>query len=178
MAKGGLTPARVRGAGYNSQGDNEYPIASGYATKIHKGDPVMFGTAGTIIRGTTGSAQLGSFRGVKYTDPVSKGIVFSSYYPGGIVAGDIQALVADDPDLTFAVPADADFDPATIGHYAALNFTAGDDITGQSKVTVDIASLATAKGVLDVRVLRVLEDVNDVGDATTTLEVELAQDRR
>jgi len=85
--------------------ESVYPIASGYATALFKGDPVTLLADGTIGIGVAGSAIIGVFQGVKYTNaagiPVNSPNWVASTATFGAVAA--QALVTDDPMAVFTI---------------------------------------------------------------------------
>lgn len=85
--------------------ESTYPIASGYNTAIFKGDPVTLLADGTIGIGVAGSAIIGVFQGVKYTNasgiPVNAPNWVASTATLGAVAA--QALVTDDPMAVFTI---------------------------------------------------------------------------
>ena len=83
-------------------------IASNYGTAIGKGDLVKRVNDGTIERdGSTtafpATGTLGVFMGCSYTDPNTSQLTFNNQYPASTVASDIEAFVADDPDLIMKV---------------------------------------------------------------------------
>lgn len=85
--------------------ESTYPIASGYATALFKGDPVTLLADGTIGIGVAGSAIIGVFQGVKYTNtagiPVNSPNWTASTATQGAVAA--QAMVTDDPMAVFTI---------------------------------------------------------------------------
>jgi hypothetical protein len=125
---------------------NPYQITSTYATAIFRGDPVTVLADGTLGVGVAGSACVGVFWGVKYTD--STGVVkFMNYWPGnpGVLTGSVvEALVIDDPDTVFTVQETNNLGAAGTPLALAdrglnINFlyTAGSTSTGQSAVSID-----------------------------------------
>jgi hypothetical protein len=82
-------------------------IAAGNATPVFQGDAVVpvTGTAtGYIARATAGAVPLaGIFLGCSYQSLAQKKTVYSNYWPGSDAAGDVAALVVDDPLATFQV---------------------------------------------------------------------------
>jgi hypothetical protein len=103
----GLKPINLIGGQVFAGQTRELPIASNYATAIYNGDIVRISGA-TIVK-ETGTATVsvtgvvGVFLGCSYTNPSTGQKLFSNYYPGGVVASDILAYVADDPDQLFKV---------------------------------------------------------------------------
>ena len=75
-----------------------------------------------------------------YTDPTTQKPTFKNFYPGSISANDIVAQVIDGPDVVFEINADATF---TVSHLFAnykTNATTGDTLSGQSRVSLDVAT--------------------------------------
>jgi hypothetical protein len=101
----GLKPVNLIGGQVFAGSTRELPIQYGYATDIFYGDFVRL-TRGSIVRAAvttsgTGLGLVGVFLGCTYTDPVTKQKRFSQYWPAGVLAGDAQAYVCDDPDTVF-----------------------------------------------------------------------------
>jgi hypothetical protein len=137
----GLRPARqLDGTPYNGA-QNRYRILKNYGTAIFQGDLVKTKADGTIERaGATDNPLVGVFNGVFYTDPTTQKPTFKNFYPGSISANDIVAQVIDGPDVVFEINADATF---TVSHLFAnykTNATTGDTLSGQSRVSLDVAT--------------------------------------
>ena len=85
--------------------ETTYPVASGYATNLFKGDPVTLLADGTIGIGVAGAALIGVFQGVKYTNtagiPVNSPNWAASTATFGAVAA--SALVTDDPMAVYTI---------------------------------------------------------------------------
>ncbi len=137
----GLRAARpLDGTPYNGA-QNRYRVAKNYATAVFQGDLVKTKLDGTIERaGATDNPVVGVFNGVFYTDPTTQKPTFKNYYPGTISANDIMAQVIDGPDVVFEINADATF---TVSHLFAnykTNATTGDTLSGQSRISLDVAT--------------------------------------
>ena len=137
----GLRPARqLDGTPYNGA-QNRYRILKNYGTAIFQGDLVKTSLNGTIQRaGATDNPLVGVFNRVFYTDPTTQKPTFKNYYPGTISANDIMAQVIDGPDVVFEINADATF---TVSHLFAnykTNATTGDTLSGQSRISLDVAT--------------------------------------
>ena len=137
----GLRPARqLDGTPYNGA-QNRYRILKNYGTAIFQGDLVKTSLNGTIQRaGATDNPLVGVFNGVFYTDPTTQKPTFKNFYPGTISANDIMAQVIDGPDVVFEINADATF---TVSHLFAnykTNATTGDTLSGQSRISLDVAT--------------------------------------
>lgn len=121
-------------------------IASGNATAIYTGDPVMpvIGAAtGYITQGSPGTTVLaGIFVGCKYLSVSQKRPVWSNYWPGSDASGDVEAYVIDDPNAQFLVQGNSTtfnitgtvgtMTSSPIGQYAQFAIGTGNANTGQS----------------------------------------------
>ena len=101
----GLKPINLIGGQPFAGSTRELPIQYAYATNIFYGDFVVL-SRGSITRAAvstgTGVNQItGIFLGCSFTNPLTKQVQFSQYWPGGTLAGDAVAYVADDPDAVF-----------------------------------------------------------------------------
>ena len=136
-----------------SSDQNEYQIASGYATNIFIGDPVTMLDTGTIGRVTAGAggvanSMVGVFCGVKYTDG-NGNLVMSPYWPGGTITRAIAgggnvpatAFVWDAPDILYdvqvATTVNNGYTFADVGSCVNVDFTtAGTTANGISGATI------------------------------------------
>jgi hypothetical protein len=121
-------------------------IASGNATAIYSGDPVMpvVGTAtGYITQASPGSTVIdGIFVGCKYLSTSQKRTVWSPYWPGSDATGDIEAYIIDDPNAQFIVQTSTSafqvtgslttFTSSPVGQYAQFSIGSGNTSNGQS----------------------------------------------
>ena len=103
----GLKPINLIGGQVFAGQTRELPIASNYGTAIYNGDIVRI-SSGVIVKetGTTSvsaTGVVGVFLGCTYTNPNTGQKLYTNYYPGSVVASDIMAYVADDPDQLFKV---------------------------------------------------------------------------
>jgi hypothetical protein len=101
----GLKPINLIGGQPFAGSTRELPIQYAYATNIFYGDFVVL-SRGSITRAAvstgTGVNQItGVFLGCSFTNPLTKQVQFSQYWPGGTLAGDAVAYVVDDPDTVF-----------------------------------------------------------------------------
>lgn len=160
----GLKPVnRIDGMPY-AGATRQLSIASGYAANLFNGDLVTLVTGGTVEKftGTTTGAMVGVFVGCSYTDPSTKQIRFSQYWPTGTVASDAVAYVVDDPMALFQVAvtdgSSVVVDSTTIaarGANMALVQGTGSTATGNSGVSVLAGSEATTAA-LPIRVVDVV----------------------
>ena len=171
----GLRPINLIGGQQFAGSTRQIKIASGYAANIFFGDIVAIGVDGTIVKvtnvGTNAdpfpAGTVGVFLGCAYTSPTLKYFLNSQYWPTGTVASDAVAYVCDDPDTLFQIQADAAVTQTMLGSNFGVNQTAGSTVTGDSKISLDVATRATTNTVA----LRLVDFVNGpfstVGDAFT-----------
>jgi hypothetical protein len=151
-APNGFQPVKKLDGSAWTGATNTYQIVTTYGTAIFRGDPVTVGSSGYLEVGVAGSACVGVFWGVKYTD--STGVVkFMNYWPGnpGVLTGStVEALVIDDPDTVFSVQetngsglAGTALALADRGLNINFLYTAGSTATGTSAVSINNAVKAT-----------------------------------
>ena len=131
-------------------------IASGYASNIFYGQVVSIVAAGTIeVVVTNGdnstpfpAGTIGVFVGCTYTNPTTKQLTFSQYWPTGTVASDAMAYVVDDYNTLFQVQAAGSLAQATLGSNAILNAvqstSTGSTTTGNSNTALSTSVAATS----------------------------------
>jgi hypothetical protein len=157
----GALPQNLIGGQLYAGSTRNYPIAYNYNTNIFYGDLVTLGTtgstAGFIVPSATSTSlvskgTVGVFVGCSYTNPTTKQKLFSQYYPANTAAGDIQAIVADDPDTVFKMVAVASsssnvissFPSAMVGLNAVVNTPVGSTSTGNSGLGLVAANTTVA----------------------------------
>jgi hypothetical protein len=154
---------------------NEYPIASGYAVSIFRGDVVQMTTDGSIIQAEAGNVDnLGVFNGVSYVN-ASGSQVWKPYWLASTVATNIKASVYDDPMIIYAIQSDATGAAAVdVGQLAEWEVVAGSALTGQSAWNLDVSAglASTAKA---LRILRFPDDGVNVAGAYSIVEVLFAE---
>jgi len=155
----GLKPVKLVGGQVFAGSTRSMNIAYNYATPIYYGDLVTLGTTGSnagyiIVSPTSTSLVLkstvGVFLGCYYTNPTTKQRLWSQFYPGNVTAGDITAIVCDDPDTLFkaVVVASASSNVISslpsgmVGLNAVVNTPVGSAATGNSGLGI-VASNAT-----------------------------------
>ena len=152
---------------------NQYPIASAYATDLFLGDPVRQISTGYINRsGATDADVLGPFLGVFYTASNGEFIYAQRWTASTVTLGsaDAQALVVDDPYVTFLIQASAAVAFEDRGENADMVINAGSATTNLSGVTFNAGGLGTSTA--QIRILGKQEvPGNDWGDADVILEV-------
>lgn len=139
----GYKPVNLIGGQQFSGSTRMLPISYNYGTAIYYGDPVTLSatagvTNGTVILPTlpvnTTNTIVGIFLGCYYTNPTTKQRLYSQYYPGNITAGDITALVGDDPDLILRTSVATATNALTIG--SASQLLLGKNMIGNSGATI------------------------------------------
>ncbi len=103
----GMRPVGVLGGRVNNNAFNSYKIASGYAANVFYGDVVKLVSDGVVEKdtGTATLTPIGVFVGCRFTNPTTKELTFSQYWPTGTVASDAFAYVVDDPYAVFQIQA-------------------------------------------------------------------------
>jgi len=159
----GLRPINLIGGQSFVGSTRTLPIANGYASNIFYGDLVTLGTTGAnagfvtlspVNTSLVAKSTIGVFLGCSYTSPATKQKLFSQYYPASTVAGDIVAVIADDPDLVFTASVVtaagtatiASMPSAMIGLNAVLNTPVGSTATGNSGAGLVAANTTVAVG--------------------------------
>lgn len=101
----GLKPINLIGGQPFAGSTRELPIQYAYATNIFYGDFVVLSrgsiTRAAVSTGTSANQITGVFLGCSFTNPLTKQVQYSQYWPGGTLAGDAVAYVVDDPDTVF-----------------------------------------------------------------------------
>jgi hypothetical protein len=183
--KGGLTPFRMRGGGYNGAGFSTYPITNGQAENIFKGDLVRVGSGTVSVCPTSATNVTGVFLGCTYNTQ-ERGPVESNYFPTGAAVcaaygrleGDyLQPLakVADHPNQTYVV-----FVPSSVassyrpGDYCYVSVGAGSTLNGQASGHLIAAGSA---GGATLQVVGEVIYPGREGTNETAIEVQLNPDR-
>tara|TARA_R110002167_G_scaffold54043_1_gene154298 strand:+ start:1556 stop:2140 length:585 start_codon:yes stop_codon:yes gene_type:complete len=175
----GFHPSRVRGAGANSTGFNEYPIANARSGAIFQGDLVKV-TAGTIcpVAATTDYA-VGVFMGCRYVDPTSKQPTWSKYYPSGVSSsdGNVYAFVDDDSRSTFIIQSDASVTAMAMNSFNySVTLGTGSTNTGISGQGLKSSTATSATAQLrPIRYWAAPDNESDADRAFPELEVRIVQ---
>lgn len=145
----GLKPVREAGSGPHSGGVNQYFHASGDATALYIGDPVIksgsadsSGAYPSVIRATAAGAITGVVVGF-----VPDGVTNTAGY--GAASTAYYVLVADDPDQLFEIQEDSvggALAAADIGLNADFIVAAGNAYSKRSGVMLDTSTKATTAG--------------------------------
>jgi len=173
----GFKPVNLIGSQVFAGGVRNYTIQNNYGTTISYGDFVTL-TNGLVTRAavtssTSGKQTIGVFLGCSYTNPTTKQKLFSQNYPANTAAGDIQAIVCEDPDTVFKVAVVSANGGTTIASAAqalvGLNL-AGSDLAGNATTgdasTAVVAPTATPSTGLPFRVLALVPDSATAVSAT------------
>lgn len=152
---------------------NRYPIASGYATNMFKGQPVILNTNGTITVGTSNADIIGVLAGVEYVNTAGRPTVDNNWI-GGTVATQAYAWVYDDPLTEFLVQADGPVLATALGDQADVS-NVGNSGNGMSQATLS-ATLAGAGVQAQFRIIGFDLSVDNLpGDAFTKVMVRIAR---
>jgi len=168
----GMRPVGVLGGRPENGSFNSYKIASGYAANIFYGDVVKLVSTGVVEKdtGTATLTPIGVFVGCRFTNPTSKELTFSQYWPTGTVASDAFAYVVDDPWAVFQIQANGSVAQAALGENAEIVQTAGSTAIGTSKNSLNATTATTST--LPLRVVAFVDGPNSaVGDAYTDVIV-------
>jgi len=184
----GLKPINLIGGQVFAGSTRSYPIQYGYASNIYFGDFVQLNRGNTIrLAVTAGSSTIfpvGIFLGCSFTNPLTKQLTFSQYWPAGTLAGDAVAIVCEDPDTVFraavcsATTVIGAASKALIGqNVQCINNV---DLSGQTSTGNSLNAVASVTGAgapattatFPLRVIDVVEDtavsVTGVGSSSTT----------
>jgi hypothetical protein len=182
----GLKPINLIGGQVFAGATRQLPITTSsvnYNTAIFNGDVVALTADGVVAVATLDTdtspvaGVVGVFLGCTYTNPVTKQLTFSQYWPGfasGVI--DAKAYIADDPDQLYkvvSVGATADGDgltpvalsQSTLGNNVVLVLNTGSTTTGDSKIGI------YANGVTTSLPMRVVDMVPDTATSAGFFEV-------
>ena len=163
----GYKPVNLIGGQVFAGSTRNLPVQYNYGTALYYGDLVTL-SAGYVVIATypvsTTNTTVGVFLGCYYTNPTTKQRQFAQYYPGNVLAGDITAIVGDDPDQVMRVAVTTGASPTTIGSASSIlvgqnmagNTLTGSASTGNSAGAVVNASATTSGG--GFRVLNLVPD--------------------
>jgi hypothetical protein len=137
----GFEPVNLIGGQVFAGSTRNYPIAYNYGTALYTGDFVTL-SSGYVIAATlpisTTNTTVGVFMGCYYTSPQTKQRLFSQFYPANVAAGDITAIIADDPDTVFKVAVTA----AATGAGSLTIASASSLLVGQNMAGNTLTALA------------------------------------
>jgi hypothetical protein len=190
----GYKPVNLLGGQVFSGSTRNVQIQYNYATPIYFGDAIKevngFVTRASIASATTANQTTGIFLGCYYTSPSTKQRLWSQYYPGNIAAGDITAIISDDPDIV--IRAVMCTSAANIGSAAqvmvgsnvgGITTNAGSANTGDSANAI-LVPTALSTATLPFRVVDIVRDTavslgtatySSISTATVTTSTALTQ---
>lgn len=190
----GYKPVNLLGGQVFSGSTRNVQIQYNYATPIYFGDAIKevngFVTRASIASATTANQTTGIFLGCYYTSPSTKQRLWSQYYPGNVAAGDITAIISDDPDIV--IRAVMCTSAANIGSVAqvmvgsnvgGITTNAGSANTGDSASAI-LVPTALSTATLPFRVVDIIRDTavslgtatySSIATATVTTSTALTQ---
>jgi hypothetical protein len=159
----GLRPVRERDGSPYSGAANTYFVPSTDATALFIGDPVILagsaddsGVAPTVTRATAGATN--RITGVVVGFQPNPAFVPFGYRPAST---EMYVLVADDPDIEYAIQADADgVAAAQIGLNANLTAGSGSTATKKSGFILD-GTTPAADATFQLRILGLEPQINN-----------------
>ena len=174
----GYKPVNLIGGQVYAGSTRNMPIQYNSTNPIYFGDLVYLnaGYADLItypLNTTSGHLTVGVFLGCYYTNPTTKQRQYAQYYPGAVTAGDITAIVADDPDIVIQTAVATTASSGVIGSASSLlvgsnmagTTTTGSASTGNGTGGVVAASAAGAS-TTGFRVLSLIPDTQISNSAT------------
>lgn len=171
----GLKPINLIGGQPFAGSTRELPIQYGYDSNIFYGDFVKISAAGNtggagfvnraaVSTGTTNNQVTGVFVGCSFTNPLTKQVQFSQYWPTGTLAGDGVAYVVDDYDAIFkavvcsATTVTASGAYSMVGANLSMINNTGSTNTGNSANAVLAPTATPVTSILPVRCVGIVEE--------------------
>ena len=163
----GYKPVNLIGGQVFAGSTRNLPVQYNYGTAMYYGDLVTL-SAGYVVIATypvsTTNTTVGVFLGCYYTNPTTKQRQYAQYYPGNVLAGDITAIIGDDPDQVIRCAVTTGASATTIGSASSIlvgvnmagNTLTGSASTGNGAGAVVAASATTSGG--GFRVLNLVPD--------------------
>jgi hypothetical protein len=172
----GYKPVNLIGGQVYAGSTRNMPIQYNSSTAIFFGDLVTLSSGyATLVTYPLNSTNttVGVFLGCYYTNPTTKQRLFSQYYPGSVTAGDITAIVADDPDVVIQCAVATTASSGVIGSASSLlvgsnmvgTTTTGSTSTGNGSGAV-VAASAAAATTAGFRILALVPDTQISTSAT------------
>ena len=174
----GYKPVNLIGGQLYAGSTRNMPIQYNSTNPIYFGDLVQLvaGYADVItypLNTTASHLTVGVFMGCYYTNPSTKQRIWSQYYPGTVLAGDITAIVADDPDIVLQCAVATGAATGVVGSASSLlvgsnmvgTTTSGSASTGNGTGGV-VAASAAAATTAGFRVLSLVPDTQISSSAT------------
>lgn len=151
-------------------------IASGYATNIYQNGPVAYDANGFITAAAAGARAIGVFQGVEYVDSEGRPRWSNRWLANTTLFANTVSrayITTDQPGLVYEIQANATLTLAAMGQQYDWSALAGNDITGLSSVSLNVASAAANAGLRVVGI--VLAPDNDWGDAFPIVQVQFSE---
>jgi len=172
----GFRPVNLIGGQPYAGSTRNLPIQYNYGTAIYYGDPVTLSSGYAVLPSVPVNSTntiVGYFVGCYYTNPTTKQRLYSQFYPGSVTAGDITAIVVDDPDVVLQVAASTTAGGSTIGSFSSLLLGAnvvggtqtGSAQTGDSLMSV-VPTSAAGASTAGFRVLQLIPESQISNSAT------------
>jgi hypothetical protein len=155
-------------------------IATGYATDLYQGTPVLMTTSGVLNVAVNGSDMIGVFDGVEYVDSNGRRQYVKRWTASTAPTGtDWIAYYYEDPAIVYEIQCNGSLAQTSIGDQ--LNFDAT-QTAGSGNNTTQLSSAAAsstlagaaAQGMLRILTLSQYVD-NAWGDAFTIVQVQIAR---
>ena len=151
-------------------------ITSGYATGILKNQPVALDTNGNIIIATAGSAFIGVFAGVEYTDNSGRRQI-NNQWPANTAyqAGSCIAYYYQEQTIVYEVQSTATLAQTSIGDQCNMSSaTAGSTTTGLSAAMLGTVVGASSQG--DFRIIDIAPYADNAwGDSYVIVRVQISR---
>ena len=145
----GYKPVNLIGGQPFAGSTRMYSVNYNNSAAIFYGDPVTL-SGGNLVLPTlpvnSSNTIAGIFLGCYFTNPATKQRLYSQYLPSGTLAGDITAIVADDPDLVLRCAVTASAGSLVVSSANTINI--GSNMVGNSSVTGSTATGNSANGVI------------------------------
>ena len=129
----GYKPVNLIGGQVFAGSTRNLPVQYNYGTAMYYGDLVRL-VAGYVQIATypvsTTNTTVGVFLGCYYTNPTTKQRQYAQYYPGNVLAGDITAIIGDDPDQVIRCAVTTAAGATTIG--SASSILVGQNMVGNT----------------------------------------------
>lgn len=147
----GYKPVNLIGGQPFAGSTRMYSVGYNNSAAIFYGDPVTLSGGNLVIptlpvNSTAANNTIGIFLGCYFTNPATKQRLYSQYLPANTLAGDITAIVADDPDIVLRCAVTALAGSTVISSANTINI--GSNLVGNSSVTGSTATGNSANGVI------------------------------
>lgn len=147
----GYKPVNLIGGQPFAGSTRMYSVNYNNSAAIFYGDPVTLSGGNIVIptlpvNSTAANNMVGVFLGCYYTNPATKQRLYSQYLPAGTLAGDITAIVADDPDVVLRCAVTASAGSVVVSSANTINI--GSNMVGNSSVTGSTATGNSSNGVI------------------------------